>query len=297
MSASNDTSDPTLRATGIGGSDAAAILGISSYGTPYSVAMEKALGIKEGRTEEEQERLDWGKKLEPLIAAAFEGKTGMRVDAGVAWARHREHPFIFANVDGLISEDAERWTPIVPAELRDLGPGIFEGKCAGQDDGWGTMREPQVPASYWAQAQHYMAVLDRPWTGFGALINGNRLEVRFILRDGAWLSAVWEPKLVAFWENVQTGNLPEPWNPDIDGPVLRDRYPDGAAGRRNLTDPETREVYAWQAALEEAATAKRRSEALGLRVRAIMADHSIGALTTGEQITYKLTAAGSHKAR
>ena len=312
MSASNDTSDPTLRATGIGGSDAAAILGISGYGTPYSVAMEKTLGIKEARSDEEQERLDWGKKLEPLIIDAFERKTGMFVNPGVAWARHREHPFIFANVDGLIPDVdglgrsfSERgfWYSIVPAELRDLGPGIFEGKCAGADDGWGTSRDPRVPTSYWAQAQHYMAVLERQWTGFGALINGNRLEVRFILRDDAWLSAVWEPKLVAFWENVQAGNLPEPWNPDIDGPVLRDRYPDGAAGRRNLTDPETREVYAWQAALEEAAAAKRRSEALGLRVRAIMADHSIGALTTGEQITYKLTAAGSrtlrqpHKAR
>lgn len=334
MSAANDTSDPTLRATGIGGSDAAAILGLSNYGTPYSVAMEKVAGIKEARSEEEQERLDWGKALEPLIIAAFERKTGMRVQPGAAWVRHAEAPFIFANVDGLIAagDDYHRdfdisigpggevflnpesqnlgpvseaaiqpywraWTPVVPVELRDLGPGVFEGKCAGADDGWGTARDPQVPTSYWAQAQHYMAVLDCRWTGFGALINGNRLEVRFVLRDDAWLAKVWLPRLTEFWENIQAGRLPDPLDPDVDGPVLRDRYPNGAGGRKALDDAETRAVYAWQAAHEEAARSKRLSESLGLRVRAIMGDHSIGTLTTGEQITYKLTAAGSRTLR
>ena len=320
MSAANDTSDPTLRATGIGGSDAAAILGLSGYGSPYTVAMEKVAGIKESRTDEEQERLDWGKALEPLIIAAFERKTGMRVGAGVAWERLPGMPFIFANVDGAIpgGDDEivtldgatvvlrpshECWTPIVPAELRDLGPGIFEGKCAGADDGWGTTNDPRVPTSYWAQAQHYMAVLDRRWTGFGALINGNRLEVRFVLRDDAWIAGVWLPRLTAFWTDIQAGRLPDPFDPDTDGPVLRARFPDGAAGARSLTDAETRTVYAWQAAHEEAARAKRQSEALGLTVRAMMADHSVGRLTTGEVITYKLTASGSrtlrqpHKAR
>lgn len=318
MSASNDTSDPTLRATGIGGSDAAAILGLSGYGSPYTVAMEKTLGIKEARSDEEQERLEWGKTLEPLIASAFTRKTGMQIEAGNAWARLPGMPFIFANVDGLIADadqlfvahaegkvyrHVERWSPIVPAELRELGPGIFEGKCAGADDGWGTANDPRVPTSYWAQAQHYMAVLDRRWTGFGALINGNRLEVRFVLRDDAWLESVWLPRLTEFWENIQAGRLPDPFNPDTDGPVLRARFPDGAAGARDLTDAETRTVYAWQAAHEEAARAKRQSEALGLTVRAMMADHSVGRLTTGELITYKLTAAGSrtlrqpHKAR
>lgn len=340
MSAANDTSDPVLRATGIGGSDAAAILGLSGYGSPYTVAMEKVAGLKEARTDEEQERLDWGKALEPLIIAAFARKTGMHVQPGAAWVRHPEAPFIFANVDGLIAagDDYHRdfdvsigpggevflnpegqnlgpvdgapfqpywraWTPIVPPELCDLGPGIFEGKCAGADDGWGSTADPRVPTSYWAQAQHYMAVLDRRWTGFGALINGNRLEVRFVLRDDAWIAGVWWPKLTAFWADIQAGRLPDPFNPDTDGPVLRARFPDGAAGARNLTDAETRTVYAWQAALEEAARAKRQSEALGLSVRAMMADHSVGRLTTGEQITYKLTASGSrtlrqpHKAR
>ena len=327
MSAANDTSDPTLRATGIGGSDAAAILGLSGYGSPYTVAMEKVAGIKESRTDEEQERLDWGKALEPLIIAAFERKTGMRVGPGAAWARHHNAPFLFANVDGLIPGADEEafeftgdpateparviactpagaaWAPIVPAELRDLGPGIFEGKCAGADDGWGTTNDPRVPTSYWAQAQHYMAVLDRRWTGFGALINGNRLEVRFVLRDDAWIAGVWLPRLTTFWTDIQAGRLPDPFDPDTDGPVLRARFPEGAAGARSLTDAETRTVYAWQAAHEEAARAKRQSDSLGLTVRAMMADHSVGRLTTGEVITYKLTASGSrtlrqpHKAR
>lgn len=299
-----DASDLKLRRGGIGGSDAAAILGLSGYGSPYSVAVEKLAGIRVEPSEEQAEWLDLGKRMEPLLRDLFRERTGMQVFGGDSFVPHPRYPFIFANVDGLLMNTSghntpDDWSPAVPRELAELGPGIFEGKTAGGFDAapWGNSREPKLPTSYWVQAQHYMAVLDRRWTGFGVLLNGNRYETRFIVRDDAWLTNVWEPGLVKFWTDLQAGIIPDPYDPDIDDPVLKARYPKGDDGKLSLTEEQTRTVYAWARAHEEFAAAKRLDGSLGTKVRGILGNHSIGLLTTGEQITYKLTEAGHRTLR
>lgn len=294
-----NASDQKLRRLGLGGSDAASVLGLSGYGSAYSVAIEKLAGIRVVPSEEQAEWLDLGKRMEPILRELFTERTGMQVFGGEAFVRHTRHPFIFANVDGLLMNETgcttvDNWTPAVPLELADLGPGIFEGKTAGGFDAapWGNAREPKVPTSYWVQAQHYMAVLDRCWTGFGVLLNGNRFETRFVVRDDAWLAVTWEPGLVKFWTDLQAGILPDPFDPDIDVPVLKAMFPDGDAGPIQLTEEQTRTVYAWARAHEEKTAAERLDKTLGTRVRGMLGNHSIGKLTTGEQITYKLTEAG-----
>lgn len=324
-----DASDPALRSTGIGGSDAAAILGLSDYRTRYGVACEKIYGVREERDAAAEERLQLGRDLEPVVRRAFERKTGMTVDAGEAFVRHPQYHFIFANVDGLISPDLA-WLTSVPPEIE--GPGVFEGKCASGEavDPWGTPRDPRVPTHYWVQGQHYLAVTGRRWVGYGCLANAARLEVRFVLRDDDWIEGVLLPALVAFWRDVEAGDPGAPADPELDAPVLR-RVHDAAAqasGDRQreldellkearkakdkarlaalqeemrveqnrstlaLSEDETREVYRWAAAVVEANTAAAAAERLGLRVREIMGAHAIGSLTTGETITYKTTSDG-----
>lgn len=309
-----DASDQKLRRLGIGGSDAAAILGLSGYGSAYSVAVEKLAGIRVEPSEEQREWLDLGKRMEPLLRRLFEERTGMLVYPGEPFVAHQKHAFIFANADGLLADGMEPagngpavsdgpdtgrvrsdfWSPAVPPELAELGPGIFEGKTAGGFDAapWGNAREPKLPTSYWVQAQHYMAVLDRRWTGFGVLLNGNRFETRFVVRDDPWIAGTWEPGLVKFWADLQANIIPDPWDPDIDEPVLKARYANGDAGELQLTEEQTRIVYAWARAREEKGRAERQDKALTVSVRAMMGNYSIGRLTTGEQITYKLTEAG-----
>jgi putative phage-type endonuclease len=331
-----DASDPELRRTGIGGSDAAAILGLSDYRTRYGVACEKIYGITEERDEAAEERLDLGKDLEPVVRRAFERKTGLRVAKGEAFVRHPDHPFIYANVDGLIdAEVRERWLSIVPPEIQ--GPGIFEGKCAsgGSVDPWGTPADQRVPVHYWVQGQHYMLVTGRAWVGYGCLANAAQILVRFVLRDDAWIERVLLPGLVAFWRDVEAGDPGVPVDPDLDTPVLRQIY-DGAAqdvgdrvraleedikaARKDkakdrlqlleaelrrllnkstlaLTDEQTREVYRWAAVATELDDVTAREKALEIRVREIMGEYAIGELTTGEIITYKTTSNGQRRLR
>ncbi|MDP3766551.1 MAG: YqaJ viral recombinase family protein, partial [Dehalococcoidia bacterium] len=65
------------RRAGIGGTDAAAILGLSPFRTPLDVYLDKTGAAQDERTETQPMR--WGKALEPVIAEAVEERIGRHV--------------------------------------------------------------------------------------------------------------------------------------------------------------------------------------------------------------------------
>lgn len=295
-----NASDQTIRRTGIGGSDAAAILGLNSYQTRYAVAVEKLHGLRPAEDAESRERMDWGKRLEPLLRGAFMERTGLYVEAGAAFVRHRDRPYLFANVDGLIDRNMlTQPTAIVPREIVELGGdnGVFEGKCAGGFDtsDWGDDNNLLIPVSYWVQGQHYLAVTGRAWCGFGCLLNGNKYIVRWALRDDRFIEERLYPELEKFWGEVERRELADPVDPFIDDQVLRLLHREKSGTVVNLTDEQTRAVYRWAQAHEQKGSAERQEKALKLAVQAAMGEASIGKLTTGEQITFKTDSAGRRK--
>ena len=288
-----DASDQTIRRTGIGGSDAAAILGLNPYQTRYAVAVEKIHGVRAPEDSASRERMDWGKKLEPLLRAEFETRTGLHVETGGAFVRHPSAPFLFANVDGLCDGLRLRHhDSTVPEEIE--GPGVFEGKCAGGFDvsDWGDDGNPLVPVQYYVQSQHYLLVTDRAWCGFGCLMNGNRYIVRWVLRDDAFIEGRLVPELTKFWGEVERREVADPVDPFIDEQILRLLHREVPGYVVDLTDEQTRSVYRWSAAHEQKASAERQEKALKLAVQTAMGKASIGNLTTGEQITFKTSSDG-----
>ena len=89
--------------TGIGGSDAAAIIGKSPWKKPTDVWMEKLSLVPESATTKQMER---GIRLESEIAAIYCEETGNEVDCGADEAplffRRDSAPFIIAHPDGVI---------------------------------------------------------------------------------------------------------------------------------------------------------------------------------------------------
>ena len=67
------------RQKGIGGSDVAAILGMSPWRTPYQVWEEKTTPIDETAAEDDRPALYWGRVLEAPIRQAYADKTGRTV--------------------------------------------------------------------------------------------------------------------------------------------------------------------------------------------------------------------------
>ena len=89
-----------LRKTGIGGSDAAVILGISPFKSTWELWNEK---VKELQTlPEETEAAYWGKLLEPVVREEFTARTGLRVYIEPYLLQHNQYSFMQANLDGFL---------------------------------------------------------------------------------------------------------------------------------------------------------------------------------------------------
>jgi predicted phage-related endonuclease len=96
----------------------------------------------------------------------------------------REHPFMGANLDGLIRIDAER--PLSPKMDQCRGLGVHEIKTS--QDGYG-FGEDEIPDTYYAQVQHYMSVLDLPWAILTAyIISKNKIRHYPVMRDEEFIA-------------------------------------------------------------------------------------------------------------
>ncbi len=90
----------SYRRLGIGGSDVAAIMGISPFATNRDVYYNK-IGVMPAIEEEEANWVakEVGHRLEDLVAEIFARKTGLDVFPVRIMFRHPLYPFMIADVD------------------------------------------------------------------------------------------------------------------------------------------------------------------------------------------------------
>lgn len=169
-----------LRRTGIGGSDAAAVLGESKWKTPYKVWREKVFGERDP----DKAQYERGRELEPSIRRWYEKETGKKVYVP-SFMRDPKYDFICGNIDGRTDDK------------------VIEIKTALYDD-WGDT----PPNAYVLQCQHYLYL-----TGYDEC----DLVVRFL---ATWTHKVYtihaNPELQelmikhyqAFWKYVETKTPP-----------------------------------------------------------------------------------------
>ena len=146
------------RKSGIGGSDAGIILGVSAYKLPRDVYFEKI-----GRTPDMPEDENWvtlevGKRLEDLVAEIFAKKTGFRVWKENRMLRHPLYPYMIADIDYMYETSS--------GEI-----GILECKTGSYyvKDKWDS---GAVPYTYEVQCRHYMAVRN-VFASYAACLHGN----------------------------------------------------------------------------------------------------------------------------
>ena len=126
------------RRLGIGGSDAAAIRGLSDYSSPYCVWADKT-----GRMppKEDTEAMLLGRILEPHTAERFVKQTGLSVRRVNHSLVHLKYPFMRANIDRRIvgQRAGLECKSCSPYRLKEF------------EDG-------QYPQEYYVQCLHYLAV-------------------------------------------------------------------------------------------------------------------------------------------
>jgi putative phage-type endonuclease len=174
------------RKTGIGGSDVAAILGLSRYATPVDIWLEK---IGCGGKKQETEAMHFGNALEAVIAQEYALRNNENLSEPTEIFRHRKYPFLLAN----------------PDRLMEGKNGILECKNAGlyKAHEWGEEGTDQIPTEYLLQAAHYRHVLNADFVDIAVLLGGNIFR-QYRYTENKNLEEKMEEKLIAFWrENVE----------------------------------------------------------------------------------------------
>lgn len=181
------------RRTGIGGSDVAAILGLSKWSTPLQVYQQKRGELGE---QPENDAMRWGRYLEPVVRQAYADETGNEVRVLPTMIRHPAHDFMVANLDGFVApEHAPRR--------------VFEAKTARSAEGWGEPGTDQIPQPYLLQVQHYLAVTGFIVADVAVLIGGSDFRLYEVPEDRELQEMLVDAEH-EFWRRVQRGDPPEP---------------------------------------------------------------------------------------
>jgi putative phage-type endonuclease len=151
------------RRKGLGGSDIAAICGMSRYKSPMEVYLDK---LGEIPPIPDNPKMKAGRIIEPVVADWFAEETGMKVIKQNAIFQHPNHPHMLANID--------RWLPGQNAGLECKNTAEY---CRGDWEG------TTAPTEYILQANHYMAVTNADRWYIAVLIGGWDFQWRVIERD------------------------------------------------------------------------------------------------------------------
>jgi putative phage-type endonuclease len=192
------------RRKGIGGSDAAAVAGVSRYKSPLQVYLEK---IGEIENNVDNEYVHFGKILEEVVAKEFEERTGKKVRRVNSILIHPEYPWMIANIDRkIVGEDA-----------------VLECKTTSAYNAkeW----KENVPQEYIIQVQHYLAVTGYPKAYIAVLIGGNHFEWREIERDEELIKKLIDVEK-DFWFHVEAKIPPEVDGSEASTKILETLYHD-----------------------------------------------------------------------
>ncbi|RBB32308.1 endonuclease [Burkholderia reimsis] len=200
-----------VRRTGIGGSDAAAAVGLNPYMSALELWLDKtgrADGLPRPDPADTTSPTYWGTLLEPIVAAVYTQQTGNKVRKVNAVLRHPSIPWMLSNID--------REVVGVP----DIQ--ILECKTAGEF-GARLWREG-VPEYVQIQVQHQLAVTGKSAAHVAVLLCGQALEVHRIDRDDALIGRLIELE-ARFWRFVETDTPPPADGSESADRALRHLYP------------------------------------------------------------------------
>lgn len=187
------------RKSGIGGSEAAAILGLSPWSTPVTVWLDKTGRAAE---KEETEAMRIGTELEDFVARRYCQETGRTVQR---FNRMVHRGCLLGNFDRLVVPEGGKVASHMGEVRTDT---LLECKTSSRE--W----DGEVPLHYQTQVQHYMGLEPRlEHADVACLFLGRKhFEVFRVERDDEVIKAMQE-RLTAWWDEYVVGDkMPPPTN-------------------------------------------------------------------------------------
>jgi putative phage-type endonuclease len=203
------------RTLGLGGSEIAAVLGLSKYESAFSLWHRKAGGII---PESDNPAMEWGRRLEGVVAAKFaENHPDLALVNTPGTYRNRERTWQIANPDGVLFDD-DRPFPLAPVA-------IYEGKTARYDYEWGTPGTDEIPVPYLVQVRWYMDVFGVDTCHLAVLIGGSDYR-EYVIHPDADDTALMQSAGAAFMRSLDEGVPPSLDGSDATYQAVRVLHPD-----------------------------------------------------------------------
>ena len=233
------------RANGLGGSEIAAVLGLSKWESRYSLWHRKRAMVAE---REVNSQMTVGRYVEPSILAWWrdqhpEFRHRIGIDAGT-W-RSVERPWQIANPDHLAYTTDEH----VRAEA------LVECKFSIYDSEWGAEGSDEIPPYYLAQCRWYLDVFGIDTCYVAVLFGGSGRFAEYVVRQDEADVQLMRAEGLAFIESLERNQ-----RPDLDAhgatyEVLRQTAPGVGSGDLEVSGEVADQFLTAKADLDAAKTA------------------------------------------
>lgn len=214
-----------VRRKTIGGSDAAGIVGLSSYATPYTVWANKTGRLPDS---EDNEAMRQGRDLEEYVAKRWMEATGKTVRRCNAILYNSQYPFAHADIDrAVVGENAG----LECKTTSTLNVRQFHGV--------------EFPEKYYVQCVHYMAVTGADRWYLAVLVLGKGFYTYVLERDAEEIKSLMAAE-AEFMDFVRKDIPPILDGSEATSDALQAIYPKSAFGEVDLFGRETilREYFA-----------------------------------------------------
>jgi putative phage-type endonuclease len=261
------------RTRGLGGSDAAVILGRSPYKSPLALYSEK-IGLVEP-PDTQSEAAEWGVLLETKVAEKYAKVSGLPLYYPGPWTiyRSKTNPFLSASFDRLILNQNEE----VGAVLQVKTTGAWH------EEEW----EADVPLHVTLQVHHEMLVAGVQHAAVAVLIGGQKYRSYDVAMNQD-LAEVMMREEAAFWQRILNRDPPEPDGTKSSREILGKLYPKHVEGKTISLPAEAME---WDRLLGEANAKldkwKGEKDLYESKIKAALGDAERGMMASGVGYSWK----------
>lgn len=261
----------------IGGSDVAAILGVSPWKTPHELWLQKTgRAAREEVTPQQQKRFDRGHRLEPVVLDMLLDRLrddGHEVELLRTNERYidSEHPFMACEIDFELMLDGEH----VNGDCKTVHP--FASKK------WGEEGTDEVPIEYAAQFMHGLGITGRDRCIVATLIGMDDLLIYEVQRDQETIDGI-RGRVAQYWNECVVADVP----PDpIDFDDAKAIYAKADGTKVEATSEIRDAVFTLAQVKQKLKSFEESEKELSFRIADFMRPHSILTFGGNEIATWK----------